>query len=91
MKNKNYYVYIIANKKRVTLYIGMINNLKRRIYEHKNELVECFSKKYHLHKLVFYETFNSIYSAIDMEKKMKKWNREWKIENHKFCKKSILI
>ncbi len=80
MKNKNYYVYIITNKKRGTLYIGVTNNLKRRIYEHKNELVDGFSKKYHLHKLVFYETLNSIYNAIDMEKKMKKWNREWKIK-----------
>ena len=80
MKNKNYYVYIITNKKRGTLYIGVTNNLKRRIYEHKNELVDGFSKKYHLHKLVFYETFNSIYDAIDKEKKMKKWNRKWKIE-----------
>jgi len=80
MKNKKYYVYIITNKKRSTLYIGVTNNLKRRIYEHKNELVDGFSKRHHLHKLVFYETFNSINNAIQMEKKMKKWDREWKIE-----------
>lgn len=80
-----YYVYIMASKKDGTLYIGITNNLIRRAHEHKNDLVEGFTKKYDIHNLVYYEQHNDIYTAIDREKKLKKWNRQWKInliENH---------
>jgi putative endonuclease len=75
-----YYVYILASKKNGTLYIGVTNNLIKRVYEHKNDLVEGFTKKYGVHKLVYYEQTESVYSAIQREKQLKKWNRSWKIE-----------
>ena len=74
-----YYVYIMASKKNGTLYIGVTNNLIRIVYEHKNDLVEGFTKKYGVHKLVYYEQTNDIYSAIQRERKLRKWNRQWKI------------
>jgi len=74
-----YYVYIMASKKDGTLYIGITNNLIRRAHEHKNDLVEGFTKKYDIHNLVYYAQHNDIYTAIDREKKLKKWNRQWKI------------
>ena len=76
---KTYYVYILASKKNGTLYIGVTNDLIRRIYEHKNDLVEGFTKKYSVHRLVYFETVKDIYSAISREKVLKKWNRSWKI------------
>ncbi len=75
-----YYVYILASKKNGTLYIGTTNNLVKRVYEHKNNLVEGFTKKYHVHQLVYYEQTKDVYAAITREKRMKKWNRAWKIE-----------
>jgi putative endonuclease len=69
----------MASKKDGTLYIGITNNLIRRAHEHKNDLVEGFTKKYDIHNLVYYEQHNDIYTAIDREKKLKKWNRQWKI------------
>lgn len=74
-----YFVYILASKKNGTLYIGVTNDLKRRIYEHKNDIIEGFTKKYQVHDLVFYEQGESIEGAILKEKQMKTWNREWKI------------
>ncbi|MGH7801639.1 MAG: GIY-YIG nuclease family protein [Thermodesulfobacteriota bacterium] len=74
-----YYVYSLASKKNGTLYIGVTNNLTRRAYEHKNDLVEGFTKKYGVHKLVWYEKTNDIHRAIEREKRIKKWNRQWKI------------
>lgn len=74
-----YYVYIITNKKYGTLYIGVTSHLEKRIYEHKNKTYEGFSKKYGLDKLVWYDTTNSVQEAIHYEKKLKKWNRVWKI------------
>ena len=79
MKNKKYYIYILTNIKNITLYIGITNNLERRIYEHKNELVDGFSKKYKLKKLVYYEEFKYIKDALAREKQLKNWHREWKI------------
>lgn len=76
----SYYVYLLTNKKNGTLYIGVTNNLIRRIHEHKNGLVPGFSKKYALDKLVYYEKTSDIMSAIIREKRLKKWNRNWKIE-----------
>ena len=65
---------------RPTLYVGVTNNLIRRTYEHKNHLVEGFTKKYNLTKLLYYEVFNNIKDAIIREKRLKHWNREWKLE-----------
>ena len=75
---KNYYVYILTNKSK-TLYIGVTNNLERRVHEHKNKLIEGFTKKYNLDKLVYYEVLNNIEDAIRREKQLKNWHREWKI------------
>ncbi len=77
---KQYYVYILASKKNGVLYIGVTSNLVKRIYEHKSKLVKGFTKKYHVHKLVYYEETEDIYAAITREKQLKKWNRAWKIE-----------
>ena len=75
---KDYYVYIITNNKK-TLYIGVTNNLQRRIYEHKNKLIDGFSKKYNLNKLVYFESCSEIKDAIKREKQLKNWHRKWKI------------
>jgi putative endonuclease len=77
--NKQYYVYILTNKNNNVLYIGVTNNLIRRIYEHKNKLVDGFTKKYNLTKLVYYEVTNNAGSAIQREKQLKNWHRQWKI------------
>ena len=77
---KTYYVYILANKRNGTLYIGVTNDLKRRVYEHKEKLVEGFTKTYDVNILVWYESTESIESAITKEKLLKKWNRKWKIK-----------
>ena len=76
---KQYYVYVMGNS-RPTLYIGVTNNLVRRVYEHKNNLAGGFTKKYHLHKLLYFETFDYIEDAITREKQLKHWNRKWKLE-----------
>jgi putative endonuclease len=77
-KMKNYYVYIMTNNSK-TLYIGMTDDLMRRVYEHKNKLIEGFTKKYNLTKLVYFETSNRIEDAIRREKQLKNWHRQWKI------------
>ena len=77
---KNYYVYIVTNKPRGTLYIGMTDNPVRRGYEHRNGLIDGFTKKYNLKKLVYFEVFNRVEDAILREKRLKKWNRQWKID-----------
>ena len=73
------YVYIITNKPRGTLYVGVTSDLVGRIWQHKEKLVEGFSKKYDLDKLVYYEVADSIEAAIAREKQIKNWHREWKI------------
>ena len=70
----------MASKKNGTLYIGVTNNLVRRVYEHKEGLIEGFTKKYNVKNLVYYEVYNDMYEAIKREKAMKKWLRKWKIE-----------
>jgi putative endonuclease len=77
-KEKQYYVYILTNVTNKVLYIGITNDLVRRIYEHKNKMVVGFSSKYNLTKLVFYETTKDINAALDREKQLKNWHREWK-------------
>ncbi|MEY8702463.1 GIY-YIG nuclease family protein [Francisella philomiragia] len=72
------YVYILANKNNTVLYIGVTSNLIKRIYEHKHKLVDGFTKKYSLQKLVYYEVYEDIKEAILREKQLKKWNRSWK-------------
>jgi len=74
-----YFVYILASKRNGTLYIGVTNNLIKRIYEHKNNLVDGFTKKYRVHILVYYEQLNNIENAITREKQLKKWERNWKL------------
>ena len=73
-----YFVYILANWNDSVLYIGVTGNLPRRLYEHRNGLVEGFTKKYNVHKLVYYENTSDVYSAISREKQLKKWRREKK-------------
>ena len=70
-----YFVYILTNTHNTTVYIGVTNNLERRIYEHKNGLVPSFSKQYNLHKLVYYEATTDAYAAIAREKQLKGWTR----------------
>ena len=79
MSQRKFYVYIITNKNDTTFYIGVSDNLMRRMYEHKNGLLEGFSKKYILHKLVHFEEFDYIDKAIRREKQLKNWHRDWKI------------
>ena len=78
--NSNYYVYMITNFNNNVLYIGVTNNLKRRIYEHKNGDINGFTKKYNVYKLVCFEHFANIEYAIRREKQLKKWKRLWKNE-----------
>ena len=77
---KDYYVYILASKKNGTLYIGVTNNLIRRVSQHKSNQIEGFTKKYGVHKLVYFEQTNDIRAALECEKRMKEWKRKWKIE-----------
>ena len=76
---KQFYVYILSNKKNGTLYIGVTGDLVKRIYEHKNDLVEGFTKKYQVHNLVYFEQTTNVHAALMREKQIKKWNRQWKI------------
>jgi putative endonuclease len=80
MLSKNYYAYILASKRNGTLYIGVTSDLKKRVFEHKNDLVEGFTKRYCVHALVYYEFTIDIESAIRCEKQLKKWKRKWKLE-----------
>ena len=80
MLKKQYYIYFLTSGSNTVLYVGVTNNLKRRILEHKNRLVEGFSKRYRLEKLVYYETCADINSAISREKQIKKWLRRKKVE-----------
>jgi putative endonuclease len=76
---KQYYVYILASKIGGTLYIGVTNNLIRRVYQHREKLIEGFTKQYDVMRLVYYEVHSDIEAAITREKQMKKWNRAWKV------------
>ena len=73
-----YFVYILSNWDDSVLYIGVTSNLPRRLYEHRNGLVDGFTKKYNVHKLVYFEQTNDVYSAISREKQLKNWSRSKK-------------
>ena len=79
MSKNQYYVYILTNKNRTTLYTGMTNNLQRRILEHKNKVVSGFTNNYNLDHLVFVEAFETADQAHENEHRLKKWRKEWKI------------
>ncbi|MFH0703126.1 MAG: GIY-YIG nuclease family protein [bacterium] len=79
-QSKEYYIYILTNFENGTLYTGITNNLVRRIYEHKNKLIDGFSKKYDLTKLVYYEIFDNIENAIVREKQIKGGSRKKKLQ-----------
>ena len=76
---KTYTIYIMTNYSETSLYIGVTSNLPKRVWEHKNKVVEGFTEKYNVDKLVYYETTDSIETAIKREKQLKNWHREWKI------------
>ena len=76
----NYYVYILTNKKDGVLYIGVTNDVKRRVWEHKQKIVKGFTKKYNVDRLMYFEQTSDVHAAIEREKQVKKWKREWKVE-----------
>ncbi len=78
MNYSTFYVYILASKKNGVIYTGITNNLLRRVYEHKHELNNGFTKSYHVKRLVYYEEYNYIDETISREKCIKRWKREWK-------------
>jgi len=80
MKQKYYYVYILSNKYNNVIYVGITNDLIRRVYEYKNKLVEGFTEKYNVDKLVYYELFNDPINAITREKQLKGYSRKKKVE-----------
>ena len=75
---KQYFIYILSSKNKV-LYIGFTNILARRIYEHRQGLIDGFTKRYNVNKLVYYESHSSLKSAVKREKQLKNWHRQWKI------------
>ena len=77
--DKQYFVYILASVRNGTLYTGMSSDIVKRVYEHRNDLVEGFTKRYGVHRLVYYEVHQDVHAAIAREKQIKKWNRKWKI------------
>jgi putative endonuclease len=77
---EKYYIYIVASRKNGTLYIGMTNNLKKRIVQHKEGLIPGFTQRYKINMLVYFEEHTDVRDAITREKQMKRWKRAWKIE-----------
>jgi putative endonuclease len=76
----SYYIYILASKRNGTLYVGVTNDIIKRVWQHKNDLADGFTKKYQVHKLVYFEQTTDIESAIKREKQLKKWRRKWKLD-----------
>jgi putative endonuclease len=74
-----YYVYLLASRKHGTLYVGVTNDLVRRVYEHKTKAVPGFTRKYNVARLVWFEAHEDVTAAIEREKEIKKWRRDWKI------------
>ena len=77
--DRQYFVYILASDTYGTLYAGVTNDLVRRVWEHRNDVVKGFTREHRVHRLVWYEIHESAYEAITREKRIKKWNRDWKI------------
>ena len=77
-ESRRYYIYLLTNWNNKVMYIGVTNNLVRRIYEHKNKLIEGFTRKYNVNKLVYFEETIEINSALEREKELKRWRREKK-------------
>ncbi len=77
---KNFFVYILCNKQNGTLYTGVTSDLIKRVYEHKNNIANGFTKKYSVHRLVWYEMHETAETAINREKQIKKWKRRWKLK-----------
>ena len=80
MSEKYYYVYVLANKRRGTTYVGVTSNLVQRVWQHKDEQVEGFTKRYGIKMLVWFEQHENVEQAILREKQIKNWNRTWEIE-----------
>jgi len=78
MRDHNYFVYFVTNKNKTVLYIGVTNDLQRRVYEHEHGLIAGFTQKYNCHFLIYYEHFQDINDAISREKELKKWRRDKK-------------
>ncbi len=78
MRDHNYFIYIVTNRNKTVLYIGVTNDLQRRVYKHEQGLIPGFTKKYNCHYLIYYEHFQDINDAIEREKILKKWRREKK-------------
>jgi len=76
---RNFYVYILTNDLHSVFYIGVTNNLEKRVYEHKHKVVKGFTQRYNLRYLVYFEVHNSILEAIQREKQLKNWHRDWKL------------
>ena len=79
MQTKYYFVYILTNFHNTVFYAGVTNNLKKRVFEHKNKILKGFTEKYNLNKLIYYEATTDIATAIAREKQFKNWHRDWKI------------
>ena len=77
--NKTYAVYIMTNYSQTSFYIGVTGNLQKRVWEHKNKFVEGFTKRYNIDRLVYYELTDSVETALNREKQLKRWHRDWKI------------
>ena len=80
MNTRSYYVYILASRLGGTLYVGVTNDLVRRVAEHKSEAVPGFTEKHGIHRLVYFECCDDIETAIRREKRLKKWSRAWKVQ-----------
>jgi putative endonuclease len=78
--NKQYFVYILAKERNGTFYVGITSDLQRRVWEHRNETADGFTKKYGIKSLVYYEVFDDPENAIKREKRLKKWDRAWKMK-----------
>ncbi|ACV27616.1 GIY-YIG nuclease family protein [Kangiella koreensis] len=76
----NYYVYIMTTKRNGALYVGVTSDLIKRVWQHKNNVVESFTQKYRVHQLVYYEQCDSIETALNREKRLKEWKRQWKVD-----------
>ena len=77
--NKTYAVYIMTNYSQTSFYIGITGNLQKRVWEHKNKFVEGFTKRYNIDRLVYYELTDSVETALNREKQLNRWHRDWKI------------